>query len=191
MKFILICFLLLPSLSFADCNNLTEGQLANLKLAYQYGEQITFRGDTFGETVASILWQESKAGCDLYKTKGFIVGDLTSKGKPKSLGIMQVQLRSARDVERWYPEVFEKHFGKESPSDEDLILRLLLITEFNIEVGCKYYQKMLGSKKDWKKSILAYNRGASNDGRDPNNYVKRVKQWRKKIILKRINYLKG
>jgi len=162
MKVILLCFLLLPNISFAvDCNILTEDQISNLKMAYTIGQKITFNNDHFGETIASILWQETKAGCEKYRSNGFIVGDKNRKGKPKSLGLMQVQIRAARDVEKWYPKIFEKEFGKNySPTNEELLIRLLIQPEFNISVGAAYYKKMLSIKKNWRKSILAYNRGA-------------------------------
>ena len=171
-------------------SNLSETQKENLALAYHYGQQIEFRGQNFGETVAAILFQESKAGSEIYQINGIIVGDRKSKYNYKSLGPMQVQIPAVRDVGRWYPHIFEKYFETNIPTNEELLVLLLTDSEFNIEVGAAYFQKMLELTGSWSRAILAYNRGANNNGNDPNDYVRKVKHWRLTVILPFIKNLK-
>lgn len=158
-----------------------------LKSAHKYGSQINFQNQTYGETLASIAFQESKAGAKIYQRNGLIVGDRTRSGHFKSLGPMQVQLPAARDVEHWYPAIYQGYFGVYSPTDEELIVALLTDVDFNIQVGAAYFKKMLQVKKNWSAAILAYNRGAGNDGTDPNDYVYKVKKWRIKIVKPFLN----
>ena len=180
--FLLVCVFLCFTVSGAYALDNTQDRV--LSLAYKYGSQIHFRGDTFGETVAAIAYQETKAGAKIYQRKGIIVGDRAKSGHYKSLGPMQVQLPAARDVFRWYPEIMHDYFGRlTSPTDEEVIVALLTNTKFNIQVGAAYFRKMLEKKKSWHEAILAYNRGAANDGTDPNDYVNKVKMWRKTIVL--------
>jgi len=178
-KLILVILLLCSTHAYA----LDSTQTHILNLAIKYGSQIHHNNQTYGETIASIVYQESKAGHKRYQRNGLIVGDRSKRGSYKSLGPMQVQLPSSRDVERWYPEIFKGYFGLYSPTDEELIVALLTNVDFNIQVGTAYFKKMLEIRKYWSQAILAYNRGANNDGQDPNQYVKKVKHWRKTIII--------
>lgn len=160
---------------------LTLNQEVCIKLAYKYGNEISWRGDTFGETVASILYQESKANYKKYQTNGVVVGDFNKRRRAKSLGPMQVQLPAARDVEKAFPRVFNKKFGNISPTKEELIIALLTDIDFNIECGAKYFELRLKSKRNWREAILAYNIG-DNGTIDKNDYVRKVLKWRKTII---------
>ena len=180
--YVLICLLMFSTSVYAV--DLTESQQRILQLAYQHGENIHYKNQTYGETIASIVYQETKAGAKQYQHNGLIVGDKSKKGHYKSLGVMQVQLPAARDVFRWYPEIMISYFGQPyDPTDEELIVALLTDINFNILIGSAYFHKMLELKHSWSKAILAYNRGPYNNGVDPNQYVKKVKHWRKKIIL--------
>ena len=187
MKRLIIISLVLLCFTQAQATTLDSTQSHIIKLAYKYGSQIHYRGQTYGETVASIVYQESKAGAKRYQRRGVIVGDRSKKGHYKSLGPMQVQVPAARDVERWYPEIFKGYFGQFSPTNEELIVALLTDMDFNVQVGTAYFRKMLTVRGSWSKAILAYNRGAGNDGTDPNDYVRKVKMWRVKIILPFLN----
>lgn len=169
---------------------LTNNQLKNLQIAYNIGNKVEWRGEKYGETVASILWQESHAGSIKFQNKGIILGDINSKGKPKSLGLMQVQLQTAKDVIRWYPYIKDKHCYGKFPTDEFLILKLLTDDKFNIEIGSLYYKKMLELKKDWSDAILSYNIGP-NGIIDINDYLKKVKNNRLEIILPNLQKIKG
>jgi len=180
--YILLCLFLFSTQVYAV--DLSESQERILQLAYHHGSQIHYRNQTYGETIASIVYQETKAGAKIYQRNGIIVGDKSKKGHYKSLGVMQVQIPAARDVFRWYPQIMYSYFGRPCyPTDEELIVALLTDVHFNIEVGAAYFRKMLELKHSWSEAILAYNRGAGNDGTDPNNYVQKVKLWRSKIIL--------
>lgn len=180
--YVLLCLFFLSTSAFSA--TLTEDQNNILKLAYHYGNEIHFENETYGETVASIIYQETKAGSVIYQKNGVIVGDRSKRGHYKSLGVAQVQLPAVRDVFRWYPEILYSYFGRPYyPADEELIVALLTDDEFNIQIAAAYFRKMLEIKKYWSKAILAYNRGLNNNGKDPNNYVKKVKYWRKHIIL--------
>lgn len=190
MKRILLAVILLCVCTSAYARlELEPDQYYTLQIAYKYGSQIHYKGDTWGETAAAIVWQETKGGWSKYKRNGVIVGDLDQHGVPKSLGRMQVQIPAARDVERWYPIIFQAKFGEYSPTDEELIIALLTDVDFNIQTGVAYFRKMLELKNgNWSEAILAYNRGSGNDGRDINNYIPMVKKWRKEIVQP---FLKG
>jgi len=156
-----------------------------LRYALNYGNSINYLGQGWGETIASIVFQETKAGYHKYQKYGVIVGDRNSTNGNKSLGVMQVQLPAARDVQRWYPHVFIEKFGRTNPSDIELIYCLLSDYKFNVRVGSWYFIKMLElSDNNWRKAILAYNRGANSNGVDVNDYVEKVLHWRKEIVLK-------
>lgn len=168
--------------STVDAASLSSNQKLCIELAYKHGNRVTWKGEKFGETVASILFQESKANFKKYQSNGVVVGDGLLNGRPKSLGPMQVQLATARDLERWYPVLFKLKFGPYSPTDEELIIALLTDIEFNIQCGAAYFQYLLNLKQDYNKAILAYNRGPAGKG-DPNDYVNKVKRWRKSVVV--------
>lgn len=183
LLFVTICVFAFSIPALAKPIKLEMVQYASLSLAYKYGQQIIYKGERWGETAASICWQESKGSFSKYTTNGVVLGDMNSKGKPKSLGGMQVQGPAARDVEKWYPIIFKLKFGPYTPTDEELIIALLTDLDFNIQVGVAYFRKMLELKNgNWSEAILAYNRGSANDGQDPNDYVRKVKHWRKTVI---------
>lgn len=160
---------------------LDTSQIKVMMYAHSYGDTLLYKNQGFGDTIASIVFQETKAGYHKYVKSGVIVGDKNKFGKPKSLGVMQVQLPAARDVERWFPSIIKSHFNNRIPTDEELIIELLTDYKFNIRVGSWYYVKMLQLSKNWRKSILAYNRGLHNDGKDPNDYVRKVLHWRSQL----------
>jgi hypothetical protein len=162
--------------------NLSINQEMCIRLAYKYGQRIEYRGQRYGETVASILLQESHANRKVFQKNGVVIGDKDKRGYPKSLGPMQMQLPTARDLERWMPHVFENKFGPFSPTDEELIIALLTDIDFNIQMGAAYFEYLLNKKGSWSKAILAYNRGPGGTG-DPENYMAKVKQWRLDIVL--------
>jgi hypothetical protein len=180
--YVLLCLFLFSSQVYAV--DLTQNQERILQLAYHHGSQIHYKNQSYGETIAAIVYQETKAGAKRYQRNGIIVGDKSRKGHYKSLGVMQIQIPAARDVFRWYPEIMFSYFGRPYyPTDEEIIVALLTDVYFNIEVGTAYFHKMLEMKKSWSGAILAYNRGVANDGTDPNNYVHLVKKWRLEIVL--------
>lgn len=181
-KFLFICVLLCFSTS-ASAIDLTLSQKIVLKMAYKIGNKYRVKNDTWGETAAAIIFQESHANSNKFKINGIIIGDKNRRGKPKSLGPGQVQLPAARDVEKWFPEIFKKKFGNFSPTEEELIIALLTDIEFNIEVSVAYFVKMVELADSWEKAILAYNRGLNNNGKDPNDYVEKVKKWRSQIVI--------
>ena len=182
--FIVICFFIICCVvgSYVDAAELSQNQKTCIELAYKHGNRVTLHGERMGETVASILWQESKGNYKVYQKNGVVVGDLDKRGRPKSLGPMQVQVPTARDLERWYPMLFKLKFGIYSPTDEELIIALLTDIEFNIQCGAQYFQWLLNRTGNYNKAILSYNRGTGGVG-DPNDYVRKVKQWRKIIVL--------
>lgn len=156
-------------------------QKVNLLLAYEYGNTIRYENEPMGLTIASIVYQETKGGYHKYTTDGVIIGD--SKSKIKSLGLMQVQLPAAKDVKRWYPEVFVSKFGNQSPTDNQIKIELLTDNVFNISVGTHYFLKMLElSDGNWNNAILAYNAGIKHEGRDRNKYVPKVLHWRNTVV---------
>lgn len=168
---------------------LEQNQVKCIQMAYDIGSAIEVYGDTWGETVAGIAYQESWCNSSRWQTKGVVVGDLNSKGVPRSLGIMQVQIPTARWVGTKFPHIFKDKYGDRRPSDEEIAIDLLINDRFNITVGAHYYVSMLSYRKgDWGFAILSYNRGTGKELNDINNYVYMVKKWRKTVI---IPYLKG
>ena len=161
----------------------SDNQIAVMKMAYKHGNRIQWRGEGWGRTFAAVIWQESKGNWKRYQVNGVVVGDMDRHGNPKSLGPSQMQLLTARDIERWYPILFKLKFGPYSPTDEELIIALLIDIEFNIQCGAAYFDYLLHLKNDWRKAVLAYNRGPGGIG-DPNDYVSKVTSWRKTIIPK-------
>ena len=163
--------------------DLEQSQIRCIELAYDEGSKIELYGDTWGETVASIAYQESWCNSSVWQTKGVVVGDLNSKGRPKSLGPMQVQVRTAREVGRRFPHIFKERYGDRDPSDEELTIDLLVDTRFNIKIGVHYYAYLLNYRSgDWEKTILSYNRGTGRNLKDINDYVRKVKKWRLTVI---------
>ena len=164
--------------------DLEPRQEACIETAYRIGKEIYLYGDTWGETAASIAYQESHCGRDKFRTNGVVVGDINSKGKPRSLGVMQVQVPTARHVGRMFPHVFQYKYGDRIPTDEELTIDLLVDMEFNIRVGVHYFAWLLEYRNgDWNKAVLSYNRGTGQRLNDINDYVRKVKKWRKKIVL--------
>ena len=140
-----------------NAQELTENKKNTLKIVYSYGQLIEFNNKEMGEELASICFQESKGNSKIFQTNGKIVGDSN-----KSFGPMQVQLRSARDVARWNPAIFEKKFNSTSPTNNQLKKALLEDLHFNIAVGAAYFKKMLDLKKDLHEAIIAYNKGPNS-----------------------------
>lgn len=182
---VMLVFISIPTFAMEDY------QKKVLTYAYKYGNRIQYLNQGWGETVTSIVYQESKGGKSIYLRNGVVVGDRNSKGKYKSLGVMQVQLPAARDVQRWYPIVFKSKFGNYNPTDEELIYALLSDYRFNISVGSWYFIKMLELTGNWRQAILAYNTGLNNNGNDPNDYVNKVLRWRKTIVPQVRNLIGG
>ena len=164
-----------------------------LEIAYEEGEKIELYGDTWGQTVASIAYQESHCNRSKFQTEGVVVGDRNSKGKPKSLGPMQVQVPTARHVGRVFPHLFTERYGDRRPTDEELTIDLLTDVRFNIRVGVHYYAWLLEYRKgSWHDAVLSYNRGTGYNLRDINDYVRLVRKWRKTVViphLKRVGVL--
>ena len=167
---------------------LTPQQIQCIQYAYDEGNKIELYGDTWGETTASIAYQESHCNSPVWQKNGVIVGDINSKGKPKSLGPMQVQMATARYTATKFPYLFTEQYGHRIPSDEELTIDLLIDIKFNIRIGVHYYAYLLKYKGgDWDKAILAYNRGPGKNVVDVNNYVHKVKMWRTTKILPYLN----
>lgn len=167
-----------------EINNLEKKQVECITIAYQEGNKINLYGDTWGETVASIAYQESWCNGSTWQTNGVVVGDRNNKGKPRSLGVMQVQVRTAREVGKKFPEIFREKYGDRDPSDEELTIDLLVDITFNIRVGVHYFAYLLEYRNgDVDKAILSYNRGTGKKLKDINDYVRRVKKWRKTVVI--------
>ena len=89
----ILCVMVTPCMAKSnDFIQLEQGQTQSLDIAYKYGNEIEFRGDTWGETSAAIIYQESHANRTVFQTNGIVVGDLNRKGHPRSLGPAQVQV---------------------------------------------------------------------------------------------------
>lgn len=151
-------------------SSITKDQARLLKIAYEEGKKIGYP-----ETIQAILWQETKAG-SYGKIDGIIIGD--SKSSRKSYGVLQVQLRTAREVLKKYP-----HLGTFG-TDAELLYRLLKDDRFNIRIGAHYFKNLIErfgeNPSGWNRAVLAYNVGPSNVLKcglsfDPNAYLPSVK----------------
>ena len=181
---VIITALLVCAWSSVFAKTLEPQQSKCIELAYEEGSKIDLYGDTWGETAASIAYQESWCNSTVWQTKGVVVGDLNSKGRPRSLGPMQIQIPTARHVGDVFPHIFKERYGDRIPSDEELTVDLLIDTKFNIKVGVHYFAWLLEYRNgNWSKAVLSYNRGTGHSLKDINDYVRKVKQWRKTIVI--------
>jgi hypothetical protein len=159
-------------------------QEACIEMAYEEGSKIELYGDTWGQTAASIGYQESWCNSSTWQRNGVVVGDINSKGKPRSLGPMQVQVPTARFVGKNFPHIFKEKYGDRTPTDEELAVDLLIDTRFCIKVGVHYFAWLLEYRNgDWEFAILSYNRGHGRNLDDINDYVRKVRKWRKKVVI--------
>lgn len=171
MRYLIVLILLLPCPSHALEDNQRELLLYANEYASQFG---------WGETISSILYQESKAGASIYRNYGVVVGDRGTSGGYKSLGVMQIQLETARDIIRWFPHLADKNI-----SDIELSYKLLADDKFSIRLGTWYFIKLYEIKGSWREAILAYNIGPSGTV-DINNYVDKVLHWRIWLLKEQI-----
>jgi len=180
-----ICLFAIPSMgNTSEIPQLELKQALCIKMAHFEGSKIELYGDTWGQTAAAIAYQESACDSSKYQTNGVVVGDLDNKGKPKSLGIMQVQVPTARHVNSIFPHLFKDKYGDRDPTDEELTIDLLIDNSFNIKIGVHYYAWLLEYRQgDWAFAVLSYNRGTGYNLTDINNYVRLVKKWRKEKVL--------
>lgn len=83
----------------------------------------------------------------------------------KSLGVMQVQVATARDLVRMYP----KRLGwLKKISDKRLAILLLINVAFNVKLAAlrfEYYRKLYG----WREALSRHNGGRNNRA-----YIKKV-----------------
>lgn len=155
-----------------------------IEIAYEEGNKITLYGNTWGETIASIAYQESHCNGSKFQTEGVVVGDKNSKGRPKSLDPMQVQVPTARHVGKLFPHLFQEKYGDRRPTNEELTIDLLTDIRFNIRIGVHYYAWLMTYRNgDWSKAVLSYNRGTGYNLTDVHDYVSKVKKWRKQVII--------
>lgn len=186
---VLITALLVCAWGTVFAKTLEPQQQECIEMAFEEGSKIEMYGDTWGETAASIAYQESHCDRSKFQTEGFVVGDLNSKGRPRSLGSFQVQVPTARHIGEVFPHLFEEKYGDRNPSDEELAVDLLIDKRFNTKLGVHYFAWLFEYRKgNWDKAILSYNRGTGSNLEDVNDYVRKVRKWRKTVI---IPYLKS
>lgn len=178
---------LFPVYSHSENIQLEIPQIVSMYTAINEGRTISWKGDTFPKTACGILWQESKAGWSKYRKDGYIIGD-----EWKSIGPMQVQVRTARWIGKKYPDLFIYKFGKleYDVSDRQIKKALMKDEVWNIKVGVRYFKFLLEYLNDYNTAILAYNRGPTGalDGSDPNDYINKVKRAMKNECS---DFLKG
>jgi hypothetical protein len=98
-----------------------------------------------------------------------------------SYGVWQVRLETARDVVNNNPEVFNAGM-----SNDELIALLMTDEMFCARIATHYFAWLYElSGGDWRRALLAYNRGPGRvgDGKDPRQYVAGIlakKQWLKR-----------
>lgn len=182
-KIILTVLLVFTPLLCFSFQNIEQEQKSCIIKVYNEGSKLQLYGQTWGLTTASIAYQESWCNSSKWKKKGIIVGDLDRNGKPKSLGIMQVQVATAKFVMMKYPQIKINKYNTRTPSDQEIMIDLLLDDDFNIKVGVQYFGYLLKYRHgNIDKAILSYNRGNGDYLNDVNNYVKKTRYWMKTII---------
>ena len=128
-----VFFLATNTTSYAkNIVTLEEEQVKCIQMVYDISNNIEAYGDTWGETIASIAYQESWCNGSHWRTHGVVVGDLNSKGVPRSLGIMQVQVPTARWVNTKFPHIFRNRYGERTPSDEEIAIDLLIDNDLKL-----------------------------------------------------------
>lgn len=156
-----------------------ESQKRILRIAAEEGAKVEALGETFPLTMQLIALQETWAGAYGRTPGGVIIGQEDHYGVGKgSYGVWQVRLETARDVVVGNPEVFD------SGMSNDELLALLMTDEvFCARVATHYFAWLYElSGGDWRRALLAYNRGPGRvgDGKDPRRYVAGIlakKQW--------------
>lgn len=134
------------------------------RIAYQEGLKVGYP-----ETIVAIAYNETRGGTYKATPQG-VVGDGYARFGERSYGIMQVKISAARDVLKRYPS-----FGT-FPTDEHLLVALLMDPVFNIRVAAHYFQMQMERFRRWRVALIAYNAGPKNAimGRDPLEYAQRI-----------------
>lgn len=183
---VVVGVLIVPAISSA----LEARQKLNLQLGWAFGSRVEWRGDVYPRTIQSIIFQESHAGSSDFIKDGVIIGDLDRHGKPKSLGIPQMQVPTARFVGSKFPVVFTSKFGTMEPTDEEIIIALLTDSVWSIWMCASYFDWLLDEMGSYKAAILAYNMGptgarefiARYGDAGKSKYVRSVLEYRRGII---------
>lgn len=102
-----------------------------------------------------------------------------TNGNIHDIGVMQMRLPAARDS--------INHLGVKDISDDVLIYYLRNDIPMSLLLADLYMERLFKHYGDINKAILAYNRGMSNvlknPNIDPNNYVKKVNDMKKRIDI--------
>jgi hypothetical protein len=129
--------------------NLTPKQHQLLNMAYEIGKETGFKDPAI---VQAVLLQETMAG-------GLKSYRVANPGKDAYFGPMQVKLAAARDVLKFWPELYVK-YGFHTKEDDEVKANLILNERFNIDVGSRYLMIL---KKQYgfsgRELLNAYNRG--------------------------------
>lgn len=165
-KYVLIILFMFPAVSYSQQEYSTQ-QIHLLKLARKHGERVGFP-----LVLQAILLQETQAG------KYGPVGDRSNPPFKRSYCPMQVKVITVEHV-------FDKLKLPIDLTEEEIVTRLLTDNEFCMWVAAEYLNMMYKLFKSKDKAILAYNQGPTGVrlGRNPNDYVKKVKYTKEKIIL--------
>lgn len=135
----LIFGLLLPTYVWG----FTDEQEDLMEYAYKAGEPYDL-----SKTMVAILYQESKAG-KLNK-----VGDIDNGFGNRSLGVMQIKLRTAEHM----IDVCD-HLDRGHKTKEEIIADLINDDQWNIQVGACFLKWSKEHTSNWREAVLAYNQG--------------------------------
>lgn len=120
-----------------NLHSLSDKQIERIKFVKEEARKYT----KYPSTIAAMAIVESSAG----KNR---VGD-----KDKSLGILQVQVKTVRWLATMYPTlVFTTTL-----SDYDIEKLLLSNDRFSVEVACLYFEHYMSHGWGYTKSIMVYN----------------------------------
>lgn len=165
-KYFLVILLIIPSLSFSQ-EEYSYNQIQLLKLARKHGERVGFP-----LILQAILLQETQAG------KYGPVGDGGNSPYKRSYCPMQVKLVVVHHV-------YNKLNIPVTLTEEEIVTRLLTDNEFCMWVAAEYLNLLYNQFNNKDMAILAYNQGPTGAklGRNPNDYVRKVKHKKENIIL--------
>jgi hypothetical protein len=154
LKLFLLLSLLFTLSLFGASNDVSNEQIKVLNTVREIAKTIPdAKGQTYEDTMSAICLTESSAGKNL-------IGDF-HKNVPltkASLGVMQVQVQTARHVASQVKEL--KWIL--SLSNSQLADRLLSDTEFSARIATHYFVMLKNSRGDYMHSVSGYNGGMVN-----------------------------
>ena len=150
MKFLLLAAIIINSSLFA----LSTEQLKTLQIVRDVARTVPAdNGETYEDTLSAICLTESSAGKNL-------IGDFKKNVvlTKASLGVMQVQVATARFVAR----KVEALAWIDKMSNAQIANRLLTDVEFSARIAAHYFVLLKNDREKYFHSVSGYNGGMEN-----------------------------